>query len=87
METNRPANPYLVALVVIGVCAAVLALILAAVANGQTGYFGDPELAFVAGVWAGLFGQVAILTIVGALIAAAIVWRPAVAPSPPESDE
>ena len=78
---QKPINPFIVALVVIGACAALLALILASVANNEatnplTGNSGDPAIALAASVWAGLFAQVAILAPLGALVSAAVTWSP-----------
>ena len=74
---QQQSNPFIVALAVIGVCAGLLALILASVANNEAGsYIGDPAIALAASVWAGLFAQVAIFAILGALVSAAVRWNP-----------
>jgi hypothetical protein len=81
METNR-SNPYLTALVVVGVLSAVLGLILAGVSNNEASrYSADPGVVQAASFWAATFGQVAVLTLVAALVVAAITWRPTPTPS------
>jgi H+/Cl- antiporter ClcA len=70
-------NPFIVALAVIGVVGGILALILANVANTEANsYSGDVDVAIAASVWGGLFGQVTVFAILGALVAAAVTWRP-----------
>ncbi len=73
-------NPFLVALVVVGVVSALLSFVLASIAGGPS-----TELLLAAGAsaWAGILLQVAIFAILGALVAAAITWRPS--PRPEEA--
>jgi hypothetical protein len=82
---RKQSNPFIVALTVIGICAGLLALILAAVANDAESYVLTPAVPLAASVWAGLFAQVAILATLGALVSAAVRWIPsevsAVAPA------
>lgn len=66
-------NPFIVALVVIAVVTGLLAFVFAGVSGNTTS---DPLFTATASAWAGVLLQVAIFAVFGALIAAAITWRP-----------
>lgn len=81
--TTEPSNPYLTTLNVLGVLGIIGAIILALAANAAlaeaTGYRGtssDLAKATALGAWADILGMVGVVSLVGSLVARAVMWRP-----------
>lgn len=82
----KKSNPFLVALTVIGSLAGLVAIVLAIVAaQAARSYDGDPSVAVASAAWAGIFAQVAVLAIIGALVAGAVTWVPSEKPANPNA--